>query len=139
MTAPGLMTIGELSRRTGTPVKALREYADQGLIYTAGRSPANYRLFDESALWCVAVIRGLRSLGLTLTEIAGLAAVYLGRPAEPIGPHLAGRLERARERVEVRIHELTELRQRIDDFEACHRRELAGDAFRTSDPAHGRA
>jgi len=139
MTAPGLMTIGELSRRTGTPVKALREYADQGLIYTAGRSPANYRLFDESALWCVAVIRGLRSLGLTLAEIAGLAAVYLGRPGEPIGPHLAGRLDTVRERLEVRIRELTELRRRIDDFEACHRRELAGDAFRTSDPAHGRA
>lgn len=139
MTAPGLMTIGELSRRTGTPVKALREYADQGLIYTAGRSPANYRLFDESALWCVAVIRGLRSLGLTLAEIGGLAAVYLGRPAEPIGPHLAGRLDTVRERLEGRIRELTELRQRLDDFEACHHRELAGDAFRAGDPAHGRA
>jgi hypothetical protein len=32
MTAPGPMTIGELSRRTETPVKALREYADRGLI-----------------------------------------------------------------------------------------------------------
>jgi MerR family transcriptional regulator, copper efflux regulator len=139
MTDVGLMTIGELSRRTGMPVKALREYADQGLIYTAGRSPANYRLFDESALWCIAVIRGLRSLGLTLAEISELAAVYQDRPAEPIGPYLAGRLDVVRQRLDTRIRELTELRQRIDDFEACYHRELASDAFRAADPAHGRA
>ena len=138
MTDTGLMTIGELSRRTGTPIKALREYADQGLIYTAGRSPANYRLFDPSALWCVAVIRGLRSLGLTLTEIGELAAVYLGQPGQPIGPYLAGRLDVVRQRLDTRIRELTELRQRIDDFEACYHRELAGDAVRVGDPAHGR-
>jgi MerR family transcriptional regulator, copper efflux regulator len=139
MTDAGLMTIGELSRRTGTPVKALREYSDRGLIYTAGRRPANYRLFDPSALWCVTVIRGPRSLGLTLTDIGELAAVYLGRPTEPIGPQLAGRLGVVRQRLDTRIRELTELRQRIDDFEACHHRELASDAFRGGDPAHGRA
>lgn len=134
-----MMTIGELSRRTGAPVKALRDYADRGLIYTAGRSPANYRLFDESALWCVTVIQGLRSLGLTLAQIGELATVYLGRPAEPIGPHLAGQLDAVRRRIDTRIRELTELRQRIDDFAACHRSELVGDAFRAGDPAHGRA
>ncbi|HEX5401472.1 MAG TPA: MerR family DNA-binding transcriptional regulator, partial [Pseudonocardiaceae bacterium] len=29
-----VMTIGALARRTGVPVKALREYEDAGLIYT---------------------------------------------------------------------------------------------------------
>jgi DNA-binding transcriptional MerR regulator len=88
--------IGELSRQTGMPVKALREYADMSLIYTVGRSPGNYRLFDESALWCVEVIRGLRSLGLTVAEIREVASVYLARPDQPIGPHLAERLAAAR-------------------------------------------
>lgn len=36
------MTVGELSRRTGVQVKASREYADWGLIYTVGRSQAGY-------------------------------------------------------------------------------------------------
>src|SRR5262249_1839442 len=58
-----VMTIGALSRRTGVPVKALREYEDLGLIYTVGRSAGNYRLFDEEALWCVAVIGTLRGAG----------------------------------------------------------------------------
>jgi MerR family transcriptional regulator, copper efflux regulator len=45
-----LMTVGQLSRRTGLSVKAIRHYEALGLIYSAGRSEGNYRLFDESAL-----------------------------------------------------------------------------------------
>ena len=59
----GVMTIGTLSRRTGVTVKALRAYEDMGLIYTVGRSPGNYRLFGDEALWCVGVVSGLRNLG----------------------------------------------------------------------------
>jgi DNA-binding transcriptional MerR regulator len=89
------MTIGQLSRRTGVPIKALREYEQLGLIYTLGRSESNYRLFDEEALWCVQVICAMRSLGLTLKEIQDLADVYLERPGEPIGPHIGEKLEAA--------------------------------------------
>ncbi len=39
------MTIGQLSRRTGVPIKALREYERLGFLYTLGRSESNYRLF----------------------------------------------------------------------------------------------
>ena len=121
------MTIGELSRRTGTPVKALREYEGMGLIYTVGRSPANYRLFDDSALWCVGVIRVLRSLGLTIREIQEVAGVYLGRPDQPIGPEVAARLRAARARIDARISALQEVRRRIEEFETAYASELAGD------------
>src|SRR2546430_2586180 len=90
------MTIGRVSRRTGVPVKTLRKYEDLGLIYTAGRSPANYRLFDEEALWCVGVIGGLRELGLTLAEICELAEIYLARTEDPVGPRLSAVLQAAR-------------------------------------------
>ncbi len=83
------MTIGVLSRRTGVPVKLLREYEDAGLIYTVGRSAGNYRIFDDEALWCVTVITGLRAVGLTRAEIHDLTGDYLHRPDEPIGPRLA--------------------------------------------------
>ena len=134
---PPLMTIGELSRRTGTPVRALRRYEQLGLIYTAGRSPANYRLFDESALWCTQVIHDLRALGLTVAEICELAGVYLERPELPIGPHLARRLVAVRGRIDARMRELQDLRQRIDEFQATHAAQLAGHAdadFRADDP-----
>ncbi|WP_234353228.1 MerR family transcriptional regulator [Streptomyces ardesiacus] len=68
------MTVGELSRLTGVPVKTLREYTDLGLIYTLGRSPANYRLYNGDALWCVRFIGELRGLGLTVAEIRELTA-----------------------------------------------------------------
>ena len=97
------MTIGALSRRTGVTVKTLREYEDMGLIYTAGRSPGNYRLFDEEALPCVRMITTLRGLGLTLAEIEELAGTYLQRTDEPIGPRLAGALCAVRGRTEQRI------------------------------------
>jgi hypothetical protein len=32
------MTIGQLSRRTGVPIKVLRHYEDLGFLYTLGRT-----------------------------------------------------------------------------------------------------
>lgn len=57
------MTVGELSRRTGVPIKTLRQYTDWGLIYTVGRSATNYRLFDDEALWCVHLIASCAASG----------------------------------------------------------------------------
>lgn len=132
----GVMTIGALSRRTGVPVKALREYEDLGLIYTVGRSRGNYRLFDDTALWCVGVVVNLRALGLTLAEIQELAAIYLTRQSEPIGPYLARLLHTARARTDARIAELERRRERIDRFESSHAGPLAGRSvgFRAEDP-----
>jgi MerR family copper efflux transcriptional regulator len=130
-----VMTIGRLSRRTGIPVKLLRQYEDMGLIYTVGRSAGNYRLFDDDALWCVGVVEGLRSLGLTLTEIQRLASSYLGHIGQPIGPRVAALLKVVRARTESRIAELRGLLDRIDRYEADHAAELGGHPdFRAQDP-----
>jgi len=81
-----LMTVGQLAERTGLSHKAIRELEGRGLIYSAGRSEANYRLFDQGALWCVGAINQLRSLGLTLAEIEQLHASYLKQPDLSTGP-----------------------------------------------------
>lgn len=129
------MTIGELSARTGVPVKRLRRYDDLGFLYTVGRSAGNFRLYDESALWCVRAVETWRSLGLTLEEIGDLTDAYLTRPDEPIGPHLARRLETVRHRTRARIAELTRLLERIDAFEAGNHAALTGERdFRDTDP-----
>ncbi|MDX2913913.1 MerR family transcriptional regulator [Streptomyces diastaticus] len=119
------MTIGELSRRTQVTVKALRTYTDWGLIYTAGRSPANYRLYDTDALWCVRLIGELRSLGLTLAEIRDLLSTYADNGERALGPSLAERLRTARARIDSKIADLEKTRRRIDAFEATHQAELA--------------
>jgi hypothetical protein len=43
-------TIGELSRRTGVPVKTLWFYSDEGLLALAGRISSRYRLYAMQAL-----------------------------------------------------------------------------------------
>lgn len=113
------MTIGQLSRRTGVPIKVLREYEDLGFLYTKGRSESNYRLFGEEALWCVQVVQGLRSLGLTLKEIQPLATHYCGHPSEPIGPFLEALSAQALTRIEAHIASLQSLRQHILEFQAA--------------------
>ena len=128
------MMVGELADRTGMSAKAIREFEGLGLIYSAGRSEANYRLFDESAIWCVQVIGNLRSLGLTIKEIQQLAAVYLDRPGEPIGPRLAALLDRAERRIEERLAELDLIQRRIRDFRAANGAALAGRSELMSDP-----
>lgn len=112
------MTIGQLSRRTGVPIKTLREYERLGFLYTLGRSASNYRLFGDEALWCVQVVQGLRSLGLTLKEIQDLVTQYLQHPSEPSTALLEEELAHALARVEARIANLQALRQRIHDFQA---------------------
>lgn len=113
------MTIGQLSRRTGVPIKILRTYEDLGFLYTLGRSESNYRLFGEEAVWCVQAIGGLRSLGLTLKEIQTLVTCYREHPDEMVGILLEEQLVQAVARVEARITTLQALRQRIQEFRAA--------------------
>lgn len=134
------MTIGELARRTGVAVKVLRRQQDLGLIYTRGRSPAGYRLFDETALWCVRIVRGLRDLGLTEAEIQHLAQ-HCDDNAGLVGPALAALPQRSRDLIDARIHQLEQQRRLIDTFQHRYRDALTGHrACGTPDPrGHDRA
>ncbi|MFJ2899421.1 MerR family transcriptional regulator [Streptomyces sp. NPDC087218] len=69
MDATTLYSIGELSRRTGLPVRTLRFYSDSGVVAPTTRSPAGYRLYDHDALLRLELLRTLRELGLDLATI----------------------------------------------------------------------
>lgn len=64
-----LLTIGELARLTGVPVKTVRFWSDEGLVPPAGRTPAGYRLFGPEAQMRLSLVRTLRDLGLDLGTI----------------------------------------------------------------------
>ncbi len=66
--AEALMEIGELARRSGVAVSALRFYEARGLI-EALRSPGNRRRFPRSALRKVALIRAAQAVGLSLDAV----------------------------------------------------------------------
>lgn len=64
-----LYSIGDLSRRTGLTVKAIRFYSDQGIVPPTDRSPARYRLYGLDALARLSLVRTLRELGLDLASV----------------------------------------------------------------------
>ncbi|MFD5759683.1 MerR family transcriptional regulator [Streptomyces sp. NPDC127044] len=69
-----LCSIGELARRTGLTVKAIRFYSDRGLVPPTGRSPAGYRLYGADALARLDLVRTLRELGVGLPDIRKVVA-----------------------------------------------------------------
>lgn len=68
------LTIGEVARRTGVPVKTLRFYSDEGLLPPVDRTASGYRLYGEDDLARLARIRTLRDVGLDLATIRAVLA-----------------------------------------------------------------
>jgi DNA-binding transcriptional MerR regulator len=64
-----VVTIGELSSRTGLSVRTLRFYADAGVLPATARSEAGYRLFAPDAVPRARLVRALRELGVGLDDV----------------------------------------------------------------------
>jgi DNA-binding transcriptional MerR regulator len=69
MDGGALYSIGDLARRTGLTVKAIRFYSDAGIVPPTDRSPAGYRRYDIDAVARLDLVRTLRELGLDLPTI----------------------------------------------------------------------
>ncbi|MFI6026059.1 MerR family transcriptional regulator [Amycolatopsis magusensis] len=100
------MRIGDLSRRTGVSVRALRYYEEEHLL-RPGRDGNGYRCFQESDVAKVVQIQLFYSAGLCSSKIAQLLPCVEGT-AEYIvpGPGLAKDLEVARQRIRGQISQL---------------------------------
>ncbi|HVG59069.1 MAG TPA: redox-sensitive transcriptional activator SoxR [Hyalangium sp.] len=118
MTAlPRLLTVGELSARSGMATSALRFYEREGLI-RAERTRGNQRRFPRSELRRVAFIRAAQRLGLTLEEIREALSTLPGSRT----PTRADweQLSRAwRHRLDERIAELERLRDKLTSCIGC--------------------
>lgn len=64
-----LYPIGDVARRTGLSVSAVRYYADAGVVVPAANTPAGHRLYDVSAIARLELVRTLRELDAGLDEI----------------------------------------------------------------------
>jgi DNA-binding transcriptional MerR regulator len=70
----GDMTIGQLARCTGLPVRTLRFDADEGVLPEADRTESGYRLFGPEAVARGRLVRTLRELGVGLADIKRVRA-----------------------------------------------------------------
>lgn len=67
----GRMKIGELARKTGKSVRALRHYEELGLL-GAERSEGNFRLYGADGLARVYWISKLQDMGFSLMQVQAL-------------------------------------------------------------------
>ena len=63
------LKIGAIASRSGLPVKTVRFYSDEGLIHPSGRSDGGYRLYDESVLAELQLIRTLKAMEMPLEDV----------------------------------------------------------------------
>ena len=64
------MQIGEVAQQSGVSVRMLRHYDKIGLLTPSTRSVGGYREYDDSDLQRLFRIESLRTLGLSLAEVA---------------------------------------------------------------------
>ena len=114
---PTLLSIGDLARRTGLSVSAIRYYEARGLLSPV-RSAGNQRRFPRADIRRLAFARIAQQLGLTLAEIeTELGTLPLGRA--PNRQDWATISRRIRDRLEARIRFLERTRDRLDGCIGC--------------------
>ncbi|HEX5373531.1 MAG TPA: Cd(II)/Pb(II)-responsive transcriptional regulator [Aquabacterium sp.] len=122
------MKIGELARKTNTPVETIRFYEREGLMPAPVRSEGNYRIYDQHHMQRLAFIRRCRALDMTLQEVRALLAL-MDQPDSSC-EQANQLLDEHIEHVTRRIAELTALKHQLSELRALcdsgHRADQCG-------------
>lgn len=112
-----VLGIGELARRTGLSVPAIRFYEDKGLV-TPVRTGGNQRRYRRADIRRLSFVLIAQRLGLSLGEIgAALAGLPEGRtPNARDWTHISGAI---RTRIDAQIARLEKIRQNLDGCIGC--------------------
>jgi MerR family transcriptional regulator, redox-sensitive transcriptional activator SoxR len=114
---PELLTISEVSRRSGVAASALRFYEDRSLI-TSERSGSGHRRFRRPVLRRIAFIVFAQRVGLTLDEIGAELAKLPGDRA-PTRRDWSRLSARWSSRIDERIAELERLKAGLTECIGC--------------------
>ena len=112
-----LLTISEVSRRSGVAASALRFYEERGLIKSE-RSGSGHRRYPRAVLRRVAFIVFAQRVGLTLEEI-GAELAKLPDDRIPEGSDWAKLSGSWTKRIDERIAELERLRAGLTECIGC--------------------
>jgi MerR family copper efflux transcriptional regulator len=105
-----MMQIGEVATRTELSLRSLRHWEDVGLLTPSGRSDGGFRLYTESDVDKILVIRRMKPLGFSIDEMKAVMGdlEVLDDPAT----EAAGRADAGR-RLEAVSQDARERRQRL--------------------------
>ncbi|MCP9994491.1 MerR family transcriptional regulator [Streptomyces werraensis] len=67
-----LMQIGEVAARTELSLRTIRHYEETGLVIPSARSQGGFRLYTETDVARLMVIRRMKPLGFTLEQMRDL-------------------------------------------------------------------
>jgi MerR family transcriptional regulator, redox-sensitive transcriptional activator SoxR len=110
-------SIGDVSRRSGLAVTALRFYEVNGLIEST-RTAGNQRRYHRGVLRRLAVIQAAQSVGFALTEIVDMLASLPHDPL-PDSEHWQQLSSSWRPQLDARIATLERLRDQLDSCIGC--------------------
>ena len=113
-----LLTIGEVSRRSGVAASALRYYEELGLIKSERIGSSGHRRYPRAVLRVVAFIVFAQRIGLSLEEI-GAELGKLPDDRVPEGSDWAKLSGGWTDRIDERIAELERLRAGLTECIGC--------------------
>ena len=112
------MQIGEVGERTGLSLRTIRWYEEVGLAPPSARSQGGFRLYTESDVERLQLVKRMKPLELSLDEVRDLLevldALASDRPTGEERADLVRRLTAYRETAELRIERL---RRQLDSAE----------------------
>jgi len=112
-----VISIGQLSKRTGVKIPTIRYYEQMGLIDAPERSDGNQRRYTKEGLSRLSFIRHSRELGFPLEDIRELLELSQ-HPEKPCGD-AHGIANRHLNDVRDRIAKLTRLEGELKRFADC--------------------
>ncbi len=123
------MQIGEVAARTELSLRTIRHYEETGLVIPSARSQGGFRLYTESDVQRLMVIRRMKPLGFTLEQMRDLldATDRLDHADTADGTERDALLERVRTYEQDARRKIEELRiqlARAEDFAATLRTRL---------------
>ena len=120
------MKIGELAQVAQCTVETVRYYEKEGLLPEPARTPGNFRVYGPEHLERLRFIRNCRALDMTHEEIRTLLGLIdqsagdCGAVNQLLDEHIA--------HVDVRIDELSQLKQQLSELRQRCQSEQAMDA-----------
>ncbi|MFE6845245.1 HEAT repeat domain-containing protein [Streptomyces sp. NPDC057686] len=101
------MLIGDVARRSGVSARMLRHYDSLGLVRPTGRTVSGYREYSDEDIRRIFHVESLRSLGLSLRDVARALDDPGFRPSELVDDLV----RQTQERIAVETALLTRLRR----------------------------
>jgi DNA-binding transcriptional MerR regulator len=112
-----VMTISEICERTGLSSRTVRYYEELGLLPGVRRKAGGRRVYGPDELERLHFVQRLKALGLTLSQVADLNAVYsIAGSTRQMLARLDALLERRLAELDDRIAELGDLRDDIQSY-----------------------